>query len=177
MSDYYEIGGDSMTVTTEVLATQLGIDTQVVFEFFVVFSRFEYALKRTGYLKTPDGLAEASWDKFADELEGQFATLSTPEFKHSQRFLCDHPPKRQWVEARVLRWQETPRNGKSDEKYTLRLVRNVRNNLFHGGKYPTPDGPVSEPGRDRDLLRACVEILRACLSLNAELERVYSDMS
>ncbi len=38
---------------------------------------------------------------------------------------------------RSMRWEKNSKsNGESDERYLLRLVRDVRNNLFHGGKVP-----------------------------------------
>lgn len=39
--------------------------------FFAVFSRFECALKRSGYLQNKKG-ADAHWDKFAKELGKPF---------------------------------------------------------------------------------------------------------
>lgn len=47
--------------------------------------------------------------------------------------------------------------GISDEQYVIELLKTVRNNLFHGGKYP--DGPVEEIARNREILRASLVVL------------------
>ena len=47
--------------------------------------------------------------------------------------------------------------------WLLLMVRTVRNNLFHGGKFPLI--PVSEPSRDSTLLHHSITILAACLPL------------
>jgi len=48
------------------------------------------------------------------------------------------------------------------------MVRRVRNNLFHGGKFL--------PGGDRDqvLVQYALAVLRACLPLNADVETAYA---
>ena len=48
----------------------------------------------------------------------------------------------------------------------LLMVRRVRNNLFHGGKFLAPEG-----GRDRDqlLVTHSLVVLRACLPLDAQV--------
>jgi hypothetical protein len=71
-----------------------------------------------------------------------------------------------------------PQGTESDERYLLRLVRDVRNNLFHGGKYPAPTGPVDgEVLRNSKLLKACLTILDRCQSLHADVSRVFEEAS
>lgn len=88
------------------------------------------------------------------------------------------PPQKQVVTTtdRSLGWQaNTKRSEEGDAEYLLRLVRDVRNNLFHGGKYP--DRPVSERRlRNSMLLEACVTILETCLSLDADVKHFYEDL-
>ena len=35
--------------------------------------------------------------------------------------------------------------------------------VFHGGKYPYPDGHINEPARDRKLLSASLTVMEECL--------------
>jgi hypothetical protein len=42
-------------------------------------------------------------------------------------------------------------------------VRTVRNNVFHGGKFP--DGMITDPLRDEQLIRDCLGVLNALLLL------------
>ena len=70
-------------------------------------------------------------------------------------FLESEPPRRQAVSGHDIDWKDTSiGNGEQHENYVLRLVRIVRNNLFHGGKYPIPVGPMEDVGRNRELLNA-----------------------
>jgi hypothetical protein len=59
------------------------------------------------------------------------------------------------------------------EKWILRLVRTVRNNLFHGGKYPYPDEPINQPARDRKVLSASLTVMEECLRLSPLLEAKF----
>jgi hypothetical protein len=74
-----------------------------------------------------------------------------------------------------LQWQKnTRRNGEGETEYLLRLVRDVRNNLFHGGKYP--EEPVSGQSlRNSKLLQACLTILEKYLSLNADVKCFFEE--
>ncbi len=109
-----------------------------MFEFFAFFSRFEYALKRAGFLKNGDK-AEPCWDRFANSVRNRLFTKADSEFQAGREYLMRKPPDTQVVVNGGLGWRSTPKgDGESDEQYLLRLVRIVRNNLFHGGKYPYP---------------------------------------
>lgn len=49
----------------------------------------------------------------------------------------------------------------------LVLVRRIRNNLFHGGKFP--EGPEDDASRDRELLKSDIAVLQACLESDPQL--------
>ena len=86
------------------------------------------------------------------------------------------PPKTQIVSGNDLGWRETPiGQGEHHESYVLRLVRTVRNNLFHGGKYPYPLGPVEDVARNERLLRSAVVILRQCLKLSKTVRNNFEE--
>jgi hypothetical protein len=56
-----------------------------------------------------------------------------------------------------------------EEHYVLELVKAVRNNLFHGGKYP--EEHIEELERNAVLLRAALRILDGCYQLRPDLLR------
>lgn len=88
----------------------------------------------------------------------------------------DAPPRKQILSGSSLDWKATvARTGEQYESYVLRLVRIVRNNLFHGGKYPAPVGPLEEVGRNSLLLEASITVLKQCLRLSPELRAVFEE--
>lgn len=161
---------DSLTVISA-----LAPDANVVFQFFAFFSRFEYSLKRSGFLK-PGERAEANWDTYANTLRGRFAIIDNPTFRDATDFLRREPPKTQVITCGELAWRETIQGaGEHHEQYILRLVRTVRNNLFHGGKYPVPLGQIIDVARNRLLLKAGVTILNECLVLSECVRSKFED--
>ncbi len=147
-------------------------ERDLTFQFFAMFSRFECALKRAGFIvKGPKDVksrndARADWDRYAArfaEFVGEDGRISTVGSQ-----LMSQPPRRQVVagvgseSASTLSWKDTPRNrGESDAAYVLRLVRVIRNNLFHGGKYPLarPDDTAHQQQR----LQTSIDVLKYCL--------------
>lgn len=150
------------------LFKQLKIDRQSAIEMFVVFARFEYALKSAGYL-CRGKRAAADWRTFADDLPGCFPFDEQGNLAQATQYLLDNPPRNQVVETvdslRVLAWAAPQLEGNKMRKL-LDVVNGVRNNLFHGGKFPP--GSAREPGRDSRLIQSCLTILYACLSLSAQ---------
>lgn len=137
--------------------------------FFLMFSRFEYALKRAGYLKKGTRV-EADWKKFGEEIEGKFAAQKCKELGEAIQYLEEKPPRIQIQNNGKLDWCETPLE-KGDIQGCADAVKRVRNNLFHGGKYPS--GPVTDPSRDRELIRHSITVLKYLLELSNEVSRYY----
>jgi len=156
----------------------------LLFLFFVVFSRFEYSLKKAGFLeKTQE--AKPDWNTFAKDLESEFrskikeSSNETP-LKSSVTYFAENPPKKQIVKVnqdeRVLAW------GKEDKKdpaiisleQCLIYIRRVRNNLFHGGKYPFLQR------RDEELLEHSLCLLEECLGFESNsakaVEKYFFDL-
>jgi hypothetical protein len=140
----------------------IAANKKVVFTYFGMFSRFEYALKRSGFVRDANGHAEAHWDNYANSLRGQFSGVKDAEFQKAVGFLKREAPKKQILQpSGDLDWADTPQGqGESDEQYVLRLTRAIRNNLFHGGKFPS--GPVSDVARNRELLDAGITVMTHC---------------
>jgi hypothetical protein len=156
-----------------------GDNDELVLRFFATFSRFEYALKRAGFVRSDVyNNALADWQRFARKKGNTLLDdITDRKFVEARSFLLQEPPQKQVVTAtdKRLRWQANPkRSEEGDAEYLLRLVRDVRNNLFHGGKYP--DRPVSERRlRNSMLLEACVTILEKCLSLDDDVKHFFED--
>jgi hypothetical protein len=155
---------------------RLAGDRDVVFEFFATFSRFEYAVKRAGYLKASQQ-AEPDWDRFANSIKGSFARLSE-QVSAAVVYLESDPPKKQ-VSVQVnqqyrLDWRDTSRgDGESYERFIIRLVTTIRNNLFHGGKYPPPLGPQSDVARNRKLLKSGLAVIKHLLEASGDVRGEY----
>jgi hypothetical protein len=150
-------------------------DRELVLQFFAYFSRFEYSLKRAGFLKS-GAKAEPNWDTYANTLRGRFADVHDSVFRDAVTFLLKEPPKTQTVSGKSLDWRDTvQKEGEQHERYVLRLVRTIRNNLFHGGKYPL--GPVHDVARDRDLLKAGIVVLGQCLELSERVRASFEEAS
>lgn len=52
-----------------------GIDKELVVAFFFEFSRFEYALKRAGFLNKNRNDAQPDWDCFAKAIAQQWSSI------------------------------------------------------------------------------------------------------
>ncbi len=154
------------------------VDRELLLEFFLTFSRFEFALKATGLLKRhpeePPDLppAEPDWDGFAVSLRPTFAPGRTGDLQEACRYFLESPPNRQVLLGGVPAW-ETPVRGQNvpDVDFLLRLVRCVRNNLFHGGKHNMHVHESKE--RTQKLLRSCLTILAECLALSPDQQHAY----
>ncbi len=149
------------------------LDKDLVFEFFWKFSVFECALKREGYLKKGKGAAEPDWDEFGKFIHGK-ARMIGKDFLEAALELRKLSPRKQVNESQRLGWKALAQSdGESDEAYTIRLLTTVRNNLFHGGKYP--DGPEFEVARDRKIIRAALAILDGCYELHPGIKGMIEE--
>jgi hypothetical protein len=72
-----------------------------------------------------------------------------------------------------LAWADCGCGGKGDLSCLLVLVRRVRNNLFHGGKFPLQ--PIPEISRDESLLQSSLTVLGAALQLNPRVSQFFSE--
>jgi len=143
--------GDLVALTVKPLLSE--VDGDLVRDFLVFFARFEYALKREGMLKGNDKWAKADWEGYSKRVRELFEPPTSTAIKASVDFLLASPPQKQVVLNGELRFAAIRKDvGETNASYVLRLVRTVRNNLFHGGKFSEPGGPIAETSRDRILL-------------------------
>ena len=157
--------------SSKELFKNLKINKDLVVEFFIYFSRFEYALKRAEYIRGNSKGAEAYWDKFVDEIKEAFDAKINTELEEAVKYLLSNPPKKQVLYEGRLSWKDNRRNkGESNIKYLLRLVRTVRNNLFHGSKFREVfDGQA----RDERLIKSSLVLLKTCLELKKDLNNYF----
>ena len=140
---------------------QFRIPTDLTIEFIGTFARFEYALKRSGYAHGSESQVNPDWDRLGRELATLDEAALSPVIECCP-YLRSHPPMKQVLESGLLAWK--PRAAMTSEIETILMsVRTVRNNVFHGGKFP--DGPVAEPLRDENLIRDCLALLESLLAL------------
>lgn len=146
-------------------------DQSLVFNFFWSFSVFECALKRNKFLRQGrDNAAEPDWEKFGESIRGRFSEVHTNGFSDAVEALMKLSPHKQVVKNGQLGWRKIcQKPNESKEEFVLRLLRAVRNNLFHGGKYP--DGPVTEVARDSKILKAALSILEGCYVLHPNIAK------
>jgi hypothetical protein len=141
----------------------------LAFDFFYWFSRFEFALKENRYLKshTQGENAEPGWEEFVSKWHSQYASSA------EAKCLLALPPERQIVLANDnLDWKPVSLDDcKSDLAKIVRLVKTVRNNLFHGGKHGGKGW--DNPKRTEKLLTASKIILDQLAEL-ASIEADYT---
>ena len=72
-----------------------------------------------------------------------------------------------------LAWDESPVQSTSKAQLVLLLIRRIRNNLFHGGKF---NGRWFEPERSELLMHHALIILKACAMNHAAVSEAYNCM-
>ncbi|MEK7752876.1 MAG: hypothetical protein AAB654_13225 [Acidobacteriota bacterium] len=151
-------------------------DRKLAWNFFVVFSRMEYALKRSGkYLNKGTEEAQPNWDRFASDHAKRFNPEASVELQAAVKYFQDQPPRKQLRVSDQMGWSD-PQQYDGHEPlliWLLRMIRCVRNNLFHGGKFPLI--PISDPSRDREVLLNSLVVLNASLALDSEVKRQFFD--
>jgi hypothetical protein len=136
------------------------------FDFFYWFARFEFALKeQTEFRKVRNNRGvEPDWDAFA-----RINTNYQPS--PAALRLLELRPKKQVDNNGTLAWEDryTP-NQNNQLQNVVHYLKQVRNNLFHGGKCGDIDYDSIE--RNRDLIRCSKKILDE-LAAFADLEGDY----
>ncbi len=156
------------------------VERALLLEFFLSFARFEYALKNTGFYvrhRSRQGLptqAEPDWDRFAVSLRTVFDSRRTPSLSQAFDYLTQSPPNKQVIVNGAPAWETPTRDPSvSDVEFALRMVRCVRNNLFHGGKHTNE---VHEaPQRTTELLQSALTILGECLALSPSQRQFFDE--
>lgn len=141
------------------------IPKELACNFFGVFSRFEFALKEAGFKLDCRGVAQADWFKFAESVDNALKELRSATLESAVEFIIDEPPKVQSID---LRWVPPIERPHSRYVNSIFHIKQVRNNLFHGGKHPP-----SKPERDIELIENSLVILKACLMTSYQVNEHY----
>ena len=146
------------------------LDT-LAFEFFREFARCECCMKVVGFRMT-SRKAQPDWDKFAKALD-PVLDRAKPKVAPAIKYFFEHPPKQQIVENGKLTWDKDEPDGGRSTKRLLELLRRVRNNLFHGGKFTDC---YLEPERDIQLLEHGLVLLQVCIASEPSVRDAYSSI-
>jgi len=79
--------------------------------------------------------------------------------------LLGKPPKKQVIKDGALGWEMMSAIRTANDLFLA--VRRVRNNLFHGGKYPIR--PEPDMSRNQTLLREATRVLEIALDVSPDL--------
>lgn len=144
--------------------------------FFIAFSRFEYALKRSNFIITSNNRVSPNWNQFINRIRTDFDEKDKPEtVKIAIKYIIENPTKIQTNTDGVLTWQQRTIEANTPEIIQLLLsIKNVRNNLFHGGKFSgnLPD----DSARNSLLLKHSITILDYWLELNNNIKETFLDI-
>lgn len=150
------------------LFRHLKVHPDMAIEFMAIFSRFEYALKSSGYANGGPTNVSPAWDKFANEVHHKFVEIDDKPLKLAVKFLLEKPPRKQVLMDNKLNFKEQIIDKKQySTQQILLMVRTVRNNLFHGGKYCV--GEENEPGRNQQLVESSLRVLEYCYQLDKKV--------
>jgi hypothetical protein len=149
------------------------IDRELVSDFFMLFARAEYALKKAEWLHSGNnGQIIVEWEEFAKTLGDKLTDPQDARIWESVRFLQQNAPCKLVCNGHKLRWEERKCTDSKDPKFVIRSVTTVRNNLFHGGKEIV--GLMTE--RDRGLIESSLIVLAYCISLNERVANAFSEL-
>lgn len=143
----------------------------IVDQFIYSFSRAEFALKASCFLKNTEE-AQADWDAFIRNIKDRFNENKTEELKQAIEYIKNNPPKKQVVENNQLDWKQTNNDGMHLAQFLNIMLRRIRNNLFHGGKLHT--GFTEDISRDLRLIESANVIIKEMIMLNEEVNRHYN---
>jgi len=139
-----------------------GLTDDLLLEFFLAFSRFEYAMKASGWMNPRAEQAEPDWRRLINEAQALDSSL-TASILEVGAYLVEAPPKQQTRSDAGLGWLAVKCDD-ADRKvaFLLSSVKRVRNNLFHGGKFAQlPD--LSD--RNQRLIKDSLRVLERLLDL------------
>lgn len=145
----------------------------LVRNFFIAFSRFESALKATIIFANGDERkVEPNWERFVATIRETFDKNKNKEIGLATKYLLKHPPKIQTLVDGQISWRVREFQDNTPEINKLCLhIRDVRNNLFHGGKFSgTFEKDVS---RNYKLIKSAMIILDEWLELQEDVKHKF----
>lgn len=156
----------------EQIFRHLHMPPRLACQFLATFSRMEYALKSTKYAIGDDRKVDPAWDRFANDIHEPFMGITEPDLVEAKNYLLSHPPRKQTLAGnKITFFDQAIDANQSESQQLLLMVRTVRNNLFHGGKY-LPDGEHEE-GRNNLLVKHSLTVMLACSRLDVEVRSSF----
>ena len=129
----------------------------------VIYSRFEYVLEKLGFLINIRGKYIIDWYPYIEDISDRFQInhLSNQTLLTAYEYLLRNPPKKK-ILGIPSQWQTIsfPRNV-TDCKKVIEYIRAIRNNLFHGSKYPF------DTARDSNLILSSIILLDYCIEISS----------
>lgn len=157
----------------ETLNKTITVEGQTLMtEFFITFSRFECALKASNFANGNQDRVTANWDTFVASIADAFDENKTANLKAAVDYIIQNPPRVQSLDNGQLSWRD--RNFQANEPLINKLglsIRDVRNNLFHGGKFN--GNYQADVSRNFILLKNSITILNEWLELSAGVKQNY----
>lgn len=148
------------------------IESELLLEFFLTFSRAEFALKNSGFVTGGEDSVSPYWDRFGTALKDQFKKNKTKELEAAVEYIMLNPPMKQVLRDGNLMWEANlPNDGKSDIEVLFVLVRRIRNNLFHGAKHNL--GVFEDTERTTRLLKSALLIVQEGVSVLPHVKATY----
>jgi hypothetical protein len=151
-------------------------DSPAVSSFFRYFSRFEYALKRSGYVRQGyDSEPAVDWGRYARQIERVYTRDLDEHFEAAVTVFLSEPPRRQQLsDGGEIYWLPIEFRSRDSEAWrVLTWLRAVRNNLFHGGKFD--DEVVADPARNGRLIAAGLFVIDGLLDVSPDVLARYYD--
>jgi len=157
----------------------LKISRDLLLQFFLVFSRFEYALKNSGFVQAGQSRknetapsAEPNWNAFARSIANLFTKGHNTDLNQACEYFLINPPMRQVLINGNVMWDTTePDLSLGETERLLLLVRRVRNNLFHGGKFSNE--AFEDIDRQERLLKGSLLVLKECLRVSTQVNSAF----
>lgn len=146
---------------------------KLIMIFFISFSRFECALKTSiEFANGNENKVEANWDKFVASISSSFDPNKNDELKEAVEYILKNPPKIQALDNKQLIWRARVfLNPDADIKKICLHIRDIRNNLFHGGKFNGNYEP--DVSRNYKLIKSAIVILNDWLTLSEPVKKDF----
>jgi hypothetical protein len=150
------------------------VNPNLLLEFFLTFSRAEFALKNSGFVRGNERKVSPNWDSFAASIKHTFTKHKSDELREAANFILDNPPMQQVLRQNTLMWETKVSDENLMEiEVLIRLVRLIRNNLFHGAKHNVT--PFENTDRTSRLLKSSLIVLQECLLLAPHVKTTYDE--
>lgn len=150
------------------------VNPDLLLEFFLIFARAEFALKNSGFVKGNEREASPDWDRFAASIKNSFAKDKSDDLTQAANYILNNPPMKQVLRQNTLMWKANVPHGKlTDIEVLIRLVRRIRNNLFHGGKHNI--ALFEDTERTTRLLKSSLIVIQECLLLAPHVKTTFDE--